>query len=102
MSIAMSGTVGEKISIAVGVVATIIVAAVALRLALPQMKTYRESIATRDALRATNEEQSSALAELRRNQERFRTDDEFVIKVARENRKLFPGEILFTFPTPEE
>lgn len=98
----MSGTVGEKISLVVGIVATIVVAAVALHLAIPQMRTYRESIGTRDNLRATNEEQSAALAELRRNQERFLTDDEFVIKVARENRKLFPGEILFTFPTPEE
>lgn len=98
----MSGTVGEKISLAVGIVATIVVAAVALRLAVPQMRTYRESIVTRDSLRAANEKQAAELAELRRNQERFLTDDEFVIKVARESRKLFPGEILFTFPTPEE
>jgi hypothetical protein len=98
----MSGTVGEKISLAVGIVATVVVTIVAFRLAVPQMKTYRESIGTRDRLRAANEDQAAALAELRRNQERFLTDDEFVIKVARENRKLFPGEILFTFPVPEE
>ena len=98
----MSGTVGEKISLAVGIVATIVVAAVALRLAVPQMRTYRESIVTRDSLRAANEEKAAELAELRSAQERFRTDNEFVEQIARKNGKAFPCEILFTFPTPEE
>ncbi len=74
----------------------------AVRFNGPQYRAYKESMAHRARLQAENDAKNIELAELRRDQERFRSDEEFVIKVARKNRKLFPGEILFTFPTPEE
>ncbi len=74
----------------------------AVRFNGPQYRAYKESMAHRARLLAENNEKNMELADLRRDQERFQSDEEFVIKVARANRKLFPGEILFTFPTPEE
>mgnify|MGYP003322178890 FL=1 len=31
------------------------------------------------------------------NQRRFRTDSDFVEMIARQNRRVFPGELVFTF-----
>lgn len=37
------------------------------------------------------------IAELNENQRRFRTDTDFVELIARQNRRVFPGELVFTF-----
>lgn len=37
------------------------------------------------------------IAQLRENQTRFKTDREFVEMIARQNRRVFPGEIVFIF-----
>jgi len=37
------------------------------------------------------------IAEVREKQNRFRTDREFVEGLARENRRVFPGELVFQF-----
>lgn len=37
------------------------------------------------------------IASVKEKQVRFRTDREFVESLARENRRAFPGEIVFTF-----
>ena len=34
---------------------------------------------------------------LRENQNRFRTDADFVEMIARQNHRVFPGELVFTF-----
>ena len=69
---------------------------------LAQGRGFSEVLAEHQKLQAENAARNMELSELRRDQERFQSDEEFVVKVARQNRKLFPGEILFTFPTPEE
>lgn len=35
--------------------------------------------------------------ELKENQRRFRTDPDFVEMIARQNHRVFPGELVFTF-----
>lgn len=37
------------------------------------------------------------IANLRENQHRFRSDADFVEMIARQNRRVFPGELVFTF-----
>ncbi len=98
----MSGSVGSKILTSVALVVVALTAICAVRFNAPQYRVYKESMAHRARLQAENDAKNTELADLRRNQGRFINDEEFVIRVARENRKLFPGEILFTFPTPEE
>ena len=98
----MSGSVGSKIFTCVGMVVVVLTAICVVRFNGPQYRAYQESMAHRARLQAENNAKNMELADLRRDQERFQSDEEFVVKVARQNRKLFPGEILFTFPTPED
>lgn len=98
----MSGSVGTKILTSVALVVVALTTICAVRFNGPQYRAYKESMAYRARLQAENAARNMELSELRRDQERFQSDEEFVVKVARQNRKLFPGEILFTFPTPEE
>ena len=98
----MSGSVGSKIFKCVATAVVVLTAVCAVRFNGPQFRAYKESMAQRARLQAENDAKNIELANLRRDQERFVNDEEFVIRIARENRKLFPGEILFTFPTPEE
>ena len=43
------------------------------------------------------EEKRREIARLTENQRRFRTDSDFVEKIARENKRVFPGELVFVF-----
>ena len=51
----------------------------------------------RDQIRRRIEEKSREIAEIRDRQRRFNTDREFVESLARENRRVFPNEIVFVF-----
>ena len=43
------------------------------------------------------EEKTREIAEIRARQRRFNTDREFVESLARQNRRVFPGELVFVF-----
>ena len=98
----MTGSIGSRIITIVAVAILLVMAVCAFRFNEPQYKAYREAMDHRARLQSENAARNEELSELRRDQERFVTDEEFVIRIARENRKLFPGEILFTFPTPDD
>ena len=62
--------------------------------------TYRRG----QALKAQNAELQSRIdgkkreiAQLEENQRRVRTDADFVESIARQNRRFFPGELVFVF-----
>ena len=42
-------------------------------------------------------EKREQIRELSENQRRFRTDRDFVELIARQNRRVFPGELVFVF-----
>lgn len=48
-------------------------------------------------LRVQIEEKKKEIAHLVENQRRFRTDPDFVESIARRNRRVFPGELVFIF-----
>ncbi len=98
----MSGSIGSRILSTVAVAVLLLTAVCAFRFNEPQFKAYREAMEHRARLQSENAAKNEELSELRRDQDRFVHDEEFVIRVARENSKLFPGEILFTFPTPDD
>ena len=57
-----------------------------------------ESLKAQEAdLRAQIEEKKKEIAHLQENQRRFRTDPDFVESIARRNRRVFPGELVFIF-----
>ena len=43
------------------------------------------------------EEKKREIAKLIDNQKRFRTDSDFVEMIARQNRRVYPGELVFIF-----
>ena len=43
------------------------------------------------------EDKKREIAKLKECQERFRTDSDFVEQIARRNKRVFPGEIVFVF-----
>ena len=57
-----------------------------------------ESLKRQNAeLQETIDRKKREIAVLMENQRRFRTDADFVEMIARQNRRVFPGELVFTF-----
>ena len=57
-----------------------------------------ESLKRQNAeLQETIDRKKREIAQLEENQRRFRTDADFVEMIARQNRRVFPGELVFTF-----
>ena len=48
-------------------------------------------------LQETIDRKKREIEGLRENQRRFRMDPDFVEMIARQNRRVFPGELVFTF-----
>ena len=48
-------------------------------------------------LQETIDRKKQEIATLLENQRRFRTDRDFIEMIARQNRRVFPGELVFTF-----
>lgn len=68
-----------------------------LSVAYPRWR-QRESLQRQDAeLRRQIEAKNLEIAQLKENQRRFRTDPDFVEAIARRNRRVFPGELVFIF-----
>jgi cell division protein FtsB len=62
--------------------------------------TYRrgQALKAQDAeLQAKIDSKKREIAQLVENQRRFRTDADFVESIARQNRRVFPGELVFVF-----
>ena len=57
-----------------------------------------ESLKKQNAeLQATIDRKKQEIAILEENQRRFRTDSDFVEMIARQNHRVFPGELVFIY-----
>lgn len=68
--------------------------------ALMMYPDYRRSESLKkqnDELRARIESRKREIGKLVENQRRFRTDADFVEQIARQNHRVFPGELVFIF-----
>lgn len=63
----------------------------------PEYKQARALEGRRENLRVEIERKRSEIAEIKAMQKRFNTDREFVEDLARRNRRVYPGEIVFIF-----
>ena len=94
---AMKETLADKITRFVTLVLVLGVIGVGLLFMWP---TYlqNQSLRRQDAELARRiVEKHAEIAELVDMQRRFKTDSEFVEQIARQNRRVFPGEIVFMF-----
>ncbi len=93
----MKTTLGEKLARIFTALIVLVVLAGGLASAWPAYLRGR-SLRARDAkLAAAIEEKKREIAKLKEFQQRFRTDSEFVETIARQNRRVFPGELVFIF-----
>lgn len=75
--------------------ASVIVACVVL--SYPRYRQAQGLAAERDQILQRIEEKKAEIAAIRDKQRRFTTDREFVESLARENRCVFPNELVFVF-----
>jgi len=67
---------------------------------VPAYRTWRngQGLKRQEAeLRSLIEKKKREIAQLTENQRRFRTDPEFVEMIARQHKRVFPGELVFIF-----
>ena len=87
----------EKIYTVITVVVVLLVLAVGVVKIVPrynQYKSLKKQVADRDALIAEKERKVDELGDMQR---RFKTDREFVESIARQDRRVYPGELVFVF-----
>ncbi len=63
----------------------------------PKILQAEDLAAERDRIRRRIDEKRAAIQEIKDKQNRFNTDREFVESLARQNRRVFPGELVFVF-----
>ncbi len=71
--------------------------AVGARLSYPKYRHVCGLAEERDRINQRIGEKSREIAEIKRKQQRFNTDREFVEMLARRDRRIFPGELVFIF-----
>lgn len=68
----------------------------------PKLSRVRGLEKQRQQVLAEIEAKNREIAQLRENQRRFREDPDFVESIARQNHRVYPGEVVFVFETPDK
>ena len=90
-------TVWDKLCQAFFYVAFAAVIVTGVVLSYPKYKQAQGLCNERDQMRRRIEDKKREIAAIRDRQRRFTTDREFVESLARENRRVFPNELVFVF-----
>jgi len=91
------GKIWDKICQLFFFVAFAVVIGAGVMLSYPKYRQVQGLSRERDLILRRIEEKHREIAVLRDRQRRFTTDREFVETLARENRRVFPNEIVFVF-----
>lgn len=87
----------DKVYTWLTVAVTMLVIAGGIVKASPRYSQYRALKARVAEIQAKTDETIRKTAELQENQRRFQTDREFVESIARKDRRVYPGELVFVF-----
>lgn len=66
-------------------------------ISLPKYRHVCDLNTSKEKILKRIEEKRAEIQEIKSKQTRFNTDREFVEKLAREHRQVFPGELVFVF-----
>ena len=66
-------------------------------ISLPKYRTARDLNSEHARILKQIDEKKAEIAAIREKQRRFNTDREFVESLARQNRRVYPGELVFIF-----
>ena len=75
----------------------LLIIAIGLVMAWPDYQRRKELIRQESELMAQIEEKKQEIAELKEKQRRFQTDVEFIESIARQNGRVYPGELVFLY-----
>ena len=93
----MNGTLKEKVLRALTGFVLLLIVIGGLVVMYPNYRRA-ESLKRQNAeLQETIDRKKREIADLIEKQRRFRADPDFVEMIARQNRRVFPGELVFTF-----
>ena len=75
----------------------LLVIAFGLYFAWPDYQRRKQLIRQEAELMAQIEEKKQEIAELKEKQRRFQTDPDFIEAIARQNGRVYPGELIFLY-----
>lgn len=87
----------EKLFHGLFVMAFCLIVALGFAVTLPKCRQLAGLKQERQRLHERIAARNAEIAAVREKQNRFRSDREFVESLARENRRVFPGELVFLF-----
>ncbi len=87
----------QKVLLLFFILGFICVFAVGARLSYPKYLKVRGLAEERDRIKQRISEKGREIAEIKKKQQRFNTDREFIETLARRDRRIFPGELVFIF-----
>ena len=79
------------------VVAFVTIVAATVVIAYPKYRHARDLMMEKERIMRRIDEKRAEIVEIKTKQNRFNTDREFVETLARQNRRVFPGELVFVF-----
>ena len=91
------GKLWDKISQTFFYVAFAVVIVMGVVMSYPMYRQAQGLCNERDQIRRRIEEKGREIAAIRDRQRRFTADREFVESLARENRRVYPNELVFVF-----
>lgn len=65
---------------------------------LPKCHNFQELQKRKSTIEESNTRMEARIREMEKRQQRFKTDPEFVERIAREQRMVKPGETVYMFP----
>lgn len=77
--------------------AFVAIAVTGVVISLPKYRQTQNLAAKKAKIAKQIEEKRAEIQEIKAKQNRFNTDREFVESLARQNRRVFPGELVFVF-----
>lgn len=86
-----------KILQALFVAGFVAIAVTGVVIILPKYRQARDLTTEKNRILKRIEEKRAEIQEIKSKQGRFNTDREFVEALARQNRRVFPGELVFVF-----
>lgn len=93
----MNETLKEKFLTVMTAVLLLVIVVLGFVIMIPDYRRGASLRAQNAELRQTLEAKQAEIKHLQENQRRFKDDPDFVELLARQNRRVFPGELVFSF-----
>ena len=87
----------HKVLLGLFVLGFVVIAVIGAAIALPKYRQVCGLAEEKARIQRRIDEKRAEIAAIKAKQRRFNTDREFVETLARQNRRVYPGELVFVF-----